>query len=55
MDKVERYRHAVAEKSRAEKYRRTAVQYMDTYYAHYKLEYWKKEMEDAYQALQDEN
>jgi hypothetical protein len=48
---VERYRHAVAEKSRAEEMFRTAVQYMDSYYWRYKVEYWTKEVQEALEAL----
>jgi len=44
---VERYRHAVAMKSRAEEYRRTAVQHCDTYRAIHRLAHWKKEVEIA--------
>jgi hypothetical protein len=44
---VERYRHAIAEKSRAEEYRRTAVQHCDTYRAIHRLNYWTQEVKDA--------
>jgi hypothetical protein len=44
---IERYRNAVAMKSRAEEYRRTAVQYCDTYRAIHNLNYWTAEVEEA--------
>ena len=49
---IERYRHAVAMKSKAEEYRRTAVQHIDACEANYKLEYWKQEVEEAYNEYQ---
>ena len=49
---IERYRHAVAMKSKAEEYRRTAVQHIDIYEAHYRLEHWKKEAQEAYEEYQ---
>lgn len=42
---VERYRHAVAMKSRAEERRRTAVQHIDAYEARYEVEHWKSEVQ----------
>jgi len=51
MSAVERYRHAVAEKSRAEEYRRTAVQHCDTYRAIHRLRYWTNEVREALEAL----
>jgi len=42
---TEQYRHAVAEKSRAEEYRRTAVQYMDTHWAINRLRHWTEEVQ----------
>lgn len=51
MNEIERYRNAVAEKSRAQEYRRTAVQHCDIYRAIHRLEYWTKEVEAAYADL----
>lgn len=48
---VERYRHAVAMKSKAEEYRRTAVQHCDTYRAIDEVERWRAEVEAAREAL----
>lgn len=49
---LERYRNAVTEKSKAQEYRRTAVQHCDTYRAIDKLAYWTQEVKDSLKALQ---
>ena len=49
---IERYHHAVAMKSHAEEMYRTSVQHIDSYEWRYKIQDWKKEMEEAYEELQ---
>lgn len=51
---IERYRNAVAEKSKAEEYRRTAIQHCDTYRAMHRLAHWTQEVEAARAALYEE-
>jgi hypothetical protein len=51
MTTLERYRHAVAKKSQAEEYCRTAVQHCDIYMARDQVEYWTKEVVDSLTAL----
>ena len=51
---LDRYRHAVAMKSQAEEYRRTAVGHIDSYEARYRLEYWKIEMQNSLDAIRQE-
>lgn len=48
---VERYRHAVAMKSRADERYRTAVQHIDSYECRYAVEHWKNEMDAAFALL----
>ena len=48
---IERYRNAVAAKSRADWMFRTAVQYMDRCYRRHEAERCAREVEEAYAAL----
>lgn len=49
--RVERYHHAVAQKSRAWEYRRTATWYCDIHWAINRLRYWGREVEAAFADL----
>lgn len=48
---LERYRNAVAEKSRAEERLRTATQHIDTYECRNTLALWKREVDKLYNQL----
>jgi len=50
-ERIERYRNAVAAKSRAEEMFRTAVQYMDSYYWRHEVDRLKKEVQNSLAAL----